>query len=166
MSLNNDLKNKLTVRLVRSWPPSEEFQETVEEEYGLYVRYQTTIHKDSPIECNMHQFKRFLCTSPLMPFSHTNDSLADPISTLSVKDKNLDEEVARDLKTLNGYGSFHQQYRLNNKLIAVGVLDILNKCVSSVYFFYDPEFQFLNLGTYSGLRFRFNLILEIKNYLK
>lgn len=38
-----------------------------------------------------------------------------------------------------GYGSFHQQYWLDDdKLIAVGVIDILPKCVSSVYFFYDP----------------------------
>ena len=38
------------------------------------------------------------------------------------------------------------------KLIAVGVLDILPNCVSSKYFFYDPEYSFLSLGTYSALR--------------
>lgn len=37
-----------------------------------------------------------------------------------------------------GYGSFHQQYWLDEELIAVGVIDILPKCISSVYFFYDP----------------------------
>ena len=51
-----------------------------------------------------------------------------------------------------GYGSFHQQYWLNGKLIAVGVIDILPKCVSSVYFFYDPDYNFLSLGTYGSLR--------------
>lgn len=79
-----------------------------------------------------------------------------------------------------GYGSFHQQYWLDDTLIAVGVIDILPKCVSSVYFFYDPgelvtfqnwqfkyhglrailistiflraDFNFLTLGTYGTLR--------------
>lgn len=51
-----------------------------------------------------------------------------------------------------GYGSFHQQYWLGDKLIAVGVIDILPRCVSSVYFFYDPEYTSLSLGTYSSLR--------------
>lgn len=52
----------------------------------------------------------------------------------------------------HGFGSFHQQYWLDDKLIAVGVLDILPSCVSSVYFFYDPDYSFLSLGTYSSLR--------------
>lgn len=59
----------------------------------------------------------------------------------------------------SGYGSFHQQYWLDERLIAVGVIDILPKCVSSVYFFYDPEFSFLTLGTYGTLRWISNLQL-------
>lgn len=51
-----------------------------------------------------------------------------------------------------GYGSFHQQYWLDDKLIAVAVIDILPYCVSSVYFFYDPDYSFLSLGTYGSLR--------------
>jgi len=51
-----------------------------------------------------------------------------------------------------GYGSFHQQYWLDDKLIAVGVIDILPKCVSSVYLFYDPDYYHMVLGTYSSLR--------------
>lgn len=50
------------------------------------------------------------------------------------------------------YGSFHQQYWLDEKLVAVGVIDILPKCVSSVYFFYDPDYRSLTLGTYGSLR--------------
>ncbi|XP_058043262.1 arginyl-tRNA--protein transferase 1 isoform X8 [Ahaetulla prasina] len=51
-----------------------------------------------------------------------------------------------------GYGSFHQQYWLEGKLLAVGVIDILPKCVSSVYLYYDPDFSSLSLGVYSALR--------------
>eukprot|EP01117_Protostelium_nocturnum_P009044 TRINITY_DN3244_c0_g1_i1.p1 TRINITY_DN3244_c0_g1~~TRINITY_DN3244_c0_g1_i1.p1 ORF type:complete len:589 (-),score=181.91 TRINITY_DN3244_c0_g1_i1:287-2053(-) len=49
------------------------------------------------------------------------------------------------------YGSFHQQYRIDGKLVAVGVVDVLPKCLSSVYFFYDPDFTALDLGVYSAL---------------
>uniref|UniRef100_A0A8C4YNJ1 Arginyl-tRNA--protein transferase 1 n=1 Tax=Gopherus evgoodei TaxID=1825980 RepID=A0A8C4YNJ1_9SAUR len=51
-----------------------------------------------------------------------------------------------------GYGSFHQQYWLEGKIIAVGVIDVLPYCVSSVYLYYDPDYTFLSLGVYSALR--------------
>ena len=51
-----------------------------------------------------------------------------------------------------GYGSFHQQYLLDGKIICVGVLDILPSLVSSKYLYYDPDYEFLNLGKYSALR--------------
>jgi arginine-tRNA-protein transferase len=41
---------------------------------------------------------------------------------------------------------------MNGRLIAVGVIDILPRCVSSVYFYYDPELGHLSLGTYASLR--------------
>ena len=53
----------------------------------------------------------------------------------------------------HGYGSFHQHYLLDGKIIAVGVLDILPASVSSVYLYYDPDYSFLGLGVYSALRF-------------
>ena len=133
--------------MVRSWPPSKEFNDTLKEEHEVYARYQTTIHKDSPVECTLKQFQRFLCTSPMMPLSHHG-----PLFNLDPEQLSQTEAcIIGDVKSI-GYGSFHQQYRLNGKLIAVGVIDILNNCVSSVYFFYDPAYQFLNLGTYSALR--------------
>lgn len=41
---------------------------------------------------------------------------------------------------------------VDGQLIAVGVLDILPRCVSSVYLFYDPAFAHLQLGKISALR--------------
>uniref|UniRef100_A0A673N8I2 Arginyl-tRNA--protein transferase 1 n=1 Tax=Sinocyclocheilus rhinocerous TaxID=307959 RepID=A0A673N8I2_9TELE len=73
------------------------------------------------------EFKRFLCDSP------------------------LEAETAPDGPDV-GYGSFHQQYWLDGRIVAVGVLDILPSCVSSVYLYYHPEFSSLSLGTYSALR--------------
>lgn len=52
----------------------------------------------------------------------------------------------------DGYGSFHQHYILDGKLIAVAVLDILPASLSSVYLYYDPDYSFLGLGVYSALR--------------
>lgn len=47
------------------------------------------------------------------------------------------------------YGSYHQLYRVDGKLIAMAVLDILPSCVSSVYFMYDVAWDHYNLGKVS-----------------
>ena len=59
------------------------------------------------------------------------------------------------------YGTYHSEYRCKfvfhmshadkRRLIGVGVLDVLPRCVSSVYFFYDPEFTSWELGRISAL---------------
>jgi len=48
-------------------------------------------------------------------------------------------------------GSYHYQYCIDNKIVAVGVLDVLPTCISSVYLYYDPDYQFLSLGTLTSL---------------
>ncbi|XP_031811831.1 arginyl-tRNA--protein transferase 1 isoform X8 [Sarcophilus harrisii] len=73
------------------------------------------------------EFTRFLCSSPLEAENPPNGPDC-------------------------GYGSFHQQYWLDGKIIAVGVIDVLPYCVSSVYLYYDPDYAFLSLGVYSALR--------------
>ncbi|XP_027695671.1 arginyl-tRNA--protein transferase 1 isoform X10 [Vombatus ursinus] len=93
------------------------------------------------------EFTRFLCSSPL------------EMRKLRLRVKRL---VCLDeiwLQAENppegpdcGYGSFHQQYWLDGKIIAVGVIDVLPYCVSSVYLYYDPDYSFLSLGVYSALR--------------
>ena len=50
------------------------------------------------------------------------------------------------------HGSYHQHYYIDGKLIMVGVIDILPKCLSSVYVFYDPDYSFITPGVYSALR--------------
>ncbi|XP_041644797.1 arginyl-tRNA--protein transferase 1 isoform X4 [Cheilinus undulatus] len=73
------------------------------------------------------EFRRFLCDSP------------------------LEAEYSPDGPEV-GYGSFHQQYWLDGRIVAVGVIDILPTCVSSVYLYYHPDFASLSLGSYSALR--------------
>ncbi|XP_073729628.1 arginyl-tRNA--protein transferase 1 isoform X2 [Misgurnus anguillicaudatus] len=126
-SLPTDPLHRLEVRLVRSNPPSPQFKASFEASYQVYKLYQIAIHKDPPDKPTESQFKRFLCDSP------------------------LEAETAPDGPDV-GYGSFHQQYWLDGRIIAVGVLDILPYCVSSVYLYYHPDFSSLSLGTYSALR--------------
>uniref|UniRef100_A0A8B9FNB1 Arginyl-tRNA--protein transferase 1 n=1 Tax=Amazona collaria TaxID=241587 RepID=A0A8B9FNB1_9PSIT len=127
VSLPDDAQHKLEVRVVRSSPPSSQFKATLQESYQVYKRYQMVIHKDPPDKPTINQFTRFLCDSPLEAENVPNGPEC-------------------------GYGSFHQQYWLDGKIIAVGVIDILPYCVSSVYLYYDPDYSFLSLGVYSALR--------------
>jgi arginyl-tRNA---protein transferase len=49
-------------------------------------------------------------------------------------------------------GSYHHCYRLDGKLVAVGVLDLLPYVVSSVYLFYDPDYAHFDWGKLSAIR--------------
>ncbi|XP_032596723.1 arginyl-tRNA--protein transferase 1 isoform X2 [Drosophila grimshawi] len=115
--------HKLKLRLVPV--DGEEFRRTLPQSYELYRKYQIAIHNDPP----KHQeaYQEHLQHSPMK------------------------HQISEDGPEM-GYGSFHQQYWLDDKLIAVGVIDILPGSVSSVYFFYDPDYSFLSLGTYGSLR--------------
>ena len=41
---------------------------------------------------------------------------------------------------------------LDNELFMVGVLDFTANALSSVYLFYDPQYEFLSPGTLSAVR--------------
>ncbi|PIK59131.1 putative arginyl-tRNA--protein transferase 1 isoform X4 [Apostichopus japonicus] len=116
-----DISEGSSVELVRSQPRRFEFNSTFDESYALYKKYQMAIHKDKPSQCSVAQFTRFLVESPL-------------------------QEETKYPFPKYGFGSFHQHYRIDGKLVAVAVLDILPHSVSSVYFYYDPDYHFLSLG--------------------
>eukprot|EP01015_Nassula_variabilis_P031418 TRINITY_DN7097_c0_g1_i2.p1 TRINITY_DN7097_c0_g1~~TRINITY_DN7097_c0_g1_i2.p1 ORF type:complete len:160 (+),score=13.47 TRINITY_DN7097_c0_g1_i2:64-543(+) len=58
-------------------------------------------------------------------------------------------------------GCYHLKWYLDGKLIAIAVVDILPECLSSVYYFYDPDYKFLNLGILSSLK-EIEYIQELK----
>eukprot|EP00816_Leptocylindrus_hargravesii_P009446 CAMPEP_0196822446 /NCGR_PEP_ID=MMETSP1362-20130617/83539_1 /TAXON_ID=163516 /ORGANISM="Leptocylindrus danicus, Strain CCMP1856" /LENGTH=847 /DNA_ID=CAMNT_0042202007 /DNA_START=22 /DNA_END=2565 /DNA_ORIENTATION=- len=95
-------------------------------------------------------FERFLCESPLpSTFSYNSFSLkTQTSSSFRADDEGYDVRIP--------FGSYHQQYRIDGALIAVGVIDVLPTGISSVYSFYDPELSGgtlnLNLGKFTALR--------------
>lgn len=117
--------------------PAHNFEVTLEppsytdEKYSLFKSYQERIHNDDGNTKN--GFKRFLVDSPLRP---------EPILYPSSPPDHLPKS----------YGTSHQMYRLDGKLIAIGVLDILPSCVSSVYFIYDNTWERFSLGKISAMR--------------
>ncbi|XP_027162606.1 arginyl-tRNA--protein transferase 2 isoform X1 [Coffea eugenioides] len=99
------------------------------EEYSLYRKYQLRVHNDTPDQVSEFSYRRFLVDTPLIFVPPTGDGTVPPC----------------------GFGSFHQQYLIDGQLVAVGVIDILPKCLSSKYLFWDPDLAFLSLGKYSAL---------------
>ncbi|KAK7108348.1 hypothetical protein V1264_016098 [Littorina saxatilis] len=187
--LNEPLKaenpaHRLEMKLIRSSPKSREFLETYVHAHKVYLKYQTTIHKDPPDKPNLKQYTRFLVDSPLevklvrtspasdesrLTFNKSHQLFKKYQMTIHKEeahectkdayqqflvDSPLEPVIAEpgERGLPEGYGSFHQHYMLDGKLIAVGVIDILPNCVSSVYLYYDPDYSFLSLGTYSALR--------------
>lgn len=119
-------KHKFEVRLVNAQTSDATFNETYLESYNVYKKYQMIIHKEAPSKCTVSQFKRFLCNSSLYQTS---------------------DQEGKEFR----YGAFHQQYVIDGKIVAVGVVDILPTCISSVYLYYDPDYAFLSPGTLTSL---------------
>jgi arginine-tRNA-protein transferase len=120
--------------LIRSLEPEHKFEVTLEpdifteEKFKLFEDYQRHVHHEPPSKISPSGFKSFLCGSPLTP----QTSLAIGAST-----KRL--------------GSYHQCYRLDGRLIAMGVLDLLPHCVSGVYLIYHSDFEKWGFGKISAL---------------
>ncbi|OAY71666.1 Arginyl-tRNA--protein transferase 2 [Ananas comosus] len=108
------------------------------EEFALYRKYQIRVHNDEIVTEN--SYIRFLVDTPI----------------IFVPPSSLDDTVPPC-----GLGSFHQQYLIDGKLVAVGVVDILPRCLSSKYLFWDPDVGFLSLGKYSALQ-EINWIKEMQ----
>lgn len=127
--------HKFEIRLLNAQTSDSNFMESFEESFHVYRKYQVAIHKDNPSKCTANQFTRFLCNSSLVRGGGGGSNKCNT-SAISFPD---------------GYGAYHQQYLIDGKIVCVGVLDILPHCVSSVYFYYDPDYSFLSLGTLSSL---------------
>lgn len=112
-----------------------EHDEFTEEKYGLFANYQRSVHHEQDSDISRPGFKRFLCSSPITRKTEENG------------------------KSL---GSYHQCYRLDGRLIAMAVLDLLPHAVSGVYFIYHSDFEKWSFGKLSACR-EAALALEAKH---
>jgi arginine-tRNA-protein transferase len=103
----------------------------VQAEFRLFKKYQVVHHGDKPGEVTQSSFRNFLIDSPLVHEGRDQHPQGGCPST--------------------GFGSFHQQYWLDGVLVAVGVVDVLPRCLSSKYLFWDPDLGPLSLGKLTSL---------------
>ena len=94
-----------------------------DEAFHLYSQYQMKRHESE--NCTASSYHAHLVSTPLIP------------------------------QEINGiaYGTFHQQYQIDGRLVGVGVIDVLPQALCSVYMFYDvsSEISKLSLGVYSAI---------------
>ncbi|KAL3246101.1 hypothetical protein MRX96_057966 [Rhipicephalus microplus] len=176
--LPQDAAHKLEIRLVRNSPSCPEFANSFDSALAVYFQYQEKIHKDPREKLTERRFRRFLVNSPIqvrtIPSSRGLPEFEGTFETswklyeryqmrvhkepASQCDRGsycqflVNSPLQYDPKGPYSLGSFHQQYWLDGSLIAVGVIDVLPTCLSSVYLYYDPDYSFLSLGTYASLR--------------
>eukprot|EP00898_Chlorokybus_atmophyticus_P000170 jgi/Chlat1/1153/Chrsp112S01612 len=94
-----------------------------QEEFELYRKYQMAVHQDKHV--SKAQYQQFLIDSPLTPVTEGNAG-AECFFLIQTPDC--------------GFGSFHQQYRIDGK------------CLSSVYVFWDPDYAFLSPGKLAAIK--------------
>ena len=111
-------------RLVPVQRGNPEFDSTYEESFNVFQQFQLGVHKEAEADCQKRHFKDFLIDSPLVPVSHSE----------TIK-----------------YGTFHYQYIIDDKIFAVGVLDIIPKGIVCEYLYYNPTFRFIAPGVLSAL---------------
>ncbi|GAD93427.1 arginine-tRNA-protein transferase [Paecilomyces variotii No. 5] len=128
-----NVKRPIDPETKRPIEPAHKFEVTTEgdsisqRKFEVFLKYQKEIHKEDESRWKSADFKRFLCSG-------------------------LKKETANKDGKEQKLGSWHQCYRLDGRLIAVAVLDLLPHGVSSVYIFYDPEFGNWEFGKLSALR--------------
>ncbi|KAI0432876.1 arginine-tRNA-protein transferase [Xylaria sp. FL1042] len=106
-----------------------ELDDFTEEKYAVYENYQRIVHQEPKDEISRSGFKKFLCSSPLR-----RETLTMPDG----REKRL--------------GSYHHCYRLDGRLVAIGVLDLLPHAVSAVYFLYHESIHHWSPGKLGALR--------------
>ena len=109
------------------------------ERFKVYKKYQKNIHKDPDSKLNEQRYNQ----------SWGYNNLKDNIGI------KLPEDLA--LKTKHPelypkkYGCYNLIHRIDGKIVAVGIIDILPTTLSSVYLYYDTDYKFLDLGVLTAI---------------
>lgn len=99
-----------------------------EEKFALFQHYQSSVHGEPSRKITKDGFRHFLCSSPLRRSTRQVDGVSQRL------------------------GSYHQCYRLDGELVAIGVLDLLPRCVSAIYFIYHQDVTPWAFGKLGALR--------------
>ena len=108
-----------------------------DEKFILYKKYQKAIHKEevTPNVYNKNWGKTILQKDKII-----------------LKPNDLNSKVKHPEIYPNYYGTYNFIHRIDGKIIAVTVNDILPNSLLSVYCYYDPDYSFLNLGVFTAIR--------------
>ncbi len=136
---NGPMKHKYSVQIVRAVYCKQAFD--------VFCKYEASIHNKK--EKSKAGYENFLCQSPL--FDHTSGSSENKFGPWEdhIDDHRSNKPVGPCPSSL---GSYHMLHYIDGELMMVGVLDYTPACISSVYLFYDPKYEFLSPGTLSALR--------------
>lgn len=113
----SNVKRPIDPATKRPLEPAHRFEVNIEGDsvsqakFELFVKYQTKVHREDVSRWKMKDFQRFLCSGI----------------------KRSPAVINKSNESENKLGSWHQCYRLDGKLIAVAVLDLIPSGVSSVY---------------------------------
>ena len=110
-----------------------------EERFLLYKKYQETVHKER---------------KNLPPSDH-NDYWGNSILERGKKipiPSNIKEKTKHPELYPEFYGTYNLIHRIDNKIVAVSVIDILPHMLISDYCYYDPDLSFLDLGVFTVIR--------------
>ena len=111
-----------------------------DERFKIYTKYQMTIHKEEPHEITKDRFNRSWGKTNL----EDNKGIKLP--------NDLDKKVKHPEMYPKKYGTYNFIHRVDGKIVAVGIWDILPTSLSSVYLYYDTDYQFLDLGVFTAIR--------------
>jgi arginine-tRNA-protein transferase len=111
-----------------------------EERFLLYKKYEQAIHKENEKDVTLKSY---------------NDSWGN-----SIFEKNKKITFYQNFKELTPhpefypdcYGTYNLIHRIDNKIVAVTVIDILPHMLISDYCYYDPDYSFLDLGVVTVIR--------------
>lgn len=121
---SEQFKRNFKVILVPARESDPYFKSTVNESFEVFKIFQTVVLKEAESEWSFSKWARCFIDCP----------------------------VPHDLSgTGPGYGNFHQQYILDGKIIAVGVITLIPNALVTEYFYYHPDYRFLTLGIYSAI---------------
>ena len=109
------------------------------EELVVYQKYQRVVHKDKPDEITEDRYNQ--------AWGSTNLTYTKIPYPADFSSKTKHPEIYP-----TSYGTYKMIHRIDGKIIGVGIWDVLPHCLSSVYFYYDTDYSFLDLGIFSAIR--------------